>query len=97
MKKFVLKILWLDQDIAIAIDHVVQAGYSPLTCYFFWPRHDAWKQIKEELESRPWIKENEKIILLNEITQIINYWQENNKTLLDIQNKFPHSIFCGTD
>lgn len=96
MKTFILKIIWLNDSIGIAIDHVLQKGYSPLSSYFFWPRNDAWTQIKKELESKPWISENDKIELLNEATIIINYWQEH-KTLQSakqIQAEFPNIIFC---
>jgi 30S ribosomal protein 3 len=97
LKKFTFRILWLDNNVALAIDHVVGHGYSPLTSYFFWPRNDAWVQIKTELDSKPWISENDKIDLLNKATAIINYWQENGKTksILKAQNKFPEFIFCG--
>ena len=94
MHKFTIKILWLEHNIAIAIDHIVKKGYSPLTTYFFWPRCDAWFQIKTELESKPWISKNDRITLLNNITAIINYWQMSNKkqTINNIQNKFPNLI-----
>jgi 30S ribosomal protein 3 len=77
MKKFRLKILWLDHNIAFSVDHIVKHGQSPLTSYFFWPRNDAWSQIKNELESKPWISENDKIDILNEVAETINGWQEN--------------------
>jgi 30S ribosomal protein 3 len=81
----------------IAIDHIVDQGYSPLSSYFFWPYNDAWTQIKTELESKPWISETDKIDLLNQTTLIINYWQENKKntSLAQIKKLFPDLIFCG--
>lgn len=80
MKKFRLKTLWLDHNIAFSVDHIVKYGHSPLTPYFFWPRNDAWSQIKNELESKPWISKNEKIDILNEVAEAINCWQERNKS-----------------
>ncbi len=81
----------------IAINHIVNEGYSPLSSYFFWPYNDAWTQIKIELESKPWISETDKIDLLNQTTLIINYWQENkkNQSITQVKKMFPELIFCG--
>ena len=94
---FTLKILWLNNNVGIAIDQVVGSGNSPLTPYFFWPRNDAWEQIREELESKPWIAKNIKIELLNLVTEIINYWQDQgaSKSLAQVRSKFPNFIFTG--
>nr|QCI08596.1 Plastid-specific 30S ribosomal protein 3 [Spermothamnion repens] len=99
MSKFTFRILWLDNNVAIAIDHIVGQNLSPLTCYFFWPRNDAWEQLKNELDSKPWISEKEKIELLNKTTEIISFWQEKGKqtSLLQAQEKFPDFIFAGTN
>ena len=35
----------------------VQGQISPLTEYFFWPRKDAWDELRMSLEARPWISE----------------------------------------
>ena len=96
--KFTLKILWLDCNLACSIEHVINEDRSPLTPYFFWPRNDAWSQIKSELESKPWISNNEKIYILNKAKQIINYWQENNqkKSVEQAQEEFPDLFFVGS-
>lgn len=96
-KKFTLKILWLNNNIGFAIDHVVEKGNSPLTSYFFWPRNDAWTQIENELKSKPWISDNDKIYILNKLTSILNYWQENNtkEGIREAKKKFPCTIFYG--
>nr|QCI04859.1 Plastid-specific 30S ribosomal protein 3 [Bornetia secundiflora] len=98
MPKFTFRILWLDNNVAIAIDHIVGTNLSPLTCYFFWPRNDAWEQLKTELDSKPWISEKEKIELLNKTTEIINFWQEKGKqkSLSLAQTQFPDFLFVGT-
>ncbi len=38
---------------------------SPLTEYFFWPRKDAWEELKSALEAKPWVSERSAADLLS--------------------------------
>ena len=41
-----------------------------MTEYFFWPRKDAWEELKAALDTRGWIGERAKVLLLNQCTEV---------------------------
>ena len=88
------KILWLENSLGLAIDQVNLNNYTPLTSYYFWPRSNVWEQTRFELNSKEWLAEREKIIILNKVTEILNSWQKNTKNNLS-QDKYVLD-FIGT-
>lgn len=101
MQKFVLKFLWLEKSIAVGLDQKIGEKTTPITEFFFWPRKDAWEELKIELEMKPWISQTESINLLNQTTEVINFWQEeteeDRKEMNKVKEKFPDCLFIGHD
>lgn len=99
MERFILKFLWLDKSIAVCLDQKIGGRTSPLTEYFFWPQKDAWEEMKNFLEKRPWISQNDSILILNQVTEVINCWQDKDsfskKDFNKLREKFPNSLFIG--
>ncbi|GMY24396.1 30S ribosomal protein 3, chloroplastic-like [Fagus crenata] len=80
--RVVLKFIWMEKNIGIALDRKIPGhGTIPLSPYYFWPRKDAWEELKVLLESKPWISQKQIIILLNQATDIINLWQQSGGNL----------------
>ncbi|KAK9822404.1 hypothetical protein WJX74_001791 [Apatococcus lobatus] len=93
-----LNFLWFDKTLAIAVDQVMPKGQrSPVTSYFLWPHADAWEELKDALEGKPWVSERDTIMLLNRVTEVINYWQEegDRHELDEARTSFPDCVFQG--
>ena len=90
-----LKVLWLKNVLGLAIDQKVSKQSYPLTQYYFWPRTEAWDQLKLELDSKPWLSDKEKILFLNLATDIITHWRKyrNTETAETVANNFSEVIF----
>ena len=71
-----LQILWLDSSLGLAINQKTSKESVPLTPYYFWPVSEAWEQIRFELNSKPWLAENERVKLLNLVVDVMNKWQQ---------------------
>ncbi|XP_075475872.1 small ribosomal subunit protein cS23-like [Primulina tabacum] len=80
--RLVLKFVWMEKNIGIAIDQVIPGGHGtiPLSPYYFWPRKDAWEELKVMLESKPWISKKQTVVLLNQATDIITLWQQSGES-----------------
>lgn len=100
-KNLVLKFLWLEKSIAVCLDQKIGEYTTPLTEYYFWPQKDAWEEMKSFLESKSWIEQKDSVFLLNQITEIINLWQEKDVSFLDkkyisqLRDRFPDIIIIG--
>lgn len=115
MERFVLKFLWLEKSIAIALDQKIGDKTTPLNEYLFWPGEDAWQLTKDYLENNNSdtkkcrqntvnFTEKERIEILNQITEVINFWQERDNTkklnkdeISKLKNNFPQAVFVGYD
>lgn len=98
--EYALSFLWLDKNLAVAVDQVFGRGHrAPITEYYWWPREDAWESLKkvlDEREAKAWIRSGDKVKLLNTLTDVINYWSEEDKpSVRDAISKYPDCSFQG--
>jgi 30S ribosomal protein 3 len=75
-----LKVAWFKNFLGLAIDQVNLDNQYSLTPYYFWPRTEAWEQIKLELDSKPWLTKDEKIKILKTTGDVMSYWLSNRNT-----------------
>ena len=60
-----LKLVWQEQFLGISLNQIIDTHSIPMTSYFIWPKTDAWEQLNFELDSKPWLQEAEKVMVLN--------------------------------
>ncbi len=72
-----LKVLWLKNYLGLAIDHTSLTNQVPITSYYFWPKTEAWEQLKLDLDYKLWIRDAEKIQILNTASSLIEFWRKN--------------------
>ena len=98
MVKFKLRVLWLENSLGLAINQINSNLSIQLTAFYFWPKTDAWEQLKVELQSKPWIEKRDTIKLLNDISNIMNHWKKNRKIegLEGVRLQYKEIEFIGT-
>lgn len=89
--KLKLKVFWHERVLGLAIFQAKGNYLIPITSYYCWPKTDAWEQLKLALELRPWLPEKEKIRVLNNSSEIMNYWKKNRNNKNG--KKIIHQIF----
>jgi len=75
--KLKLKIIWSNNFLGLGVDQINTKQAIPLTNYFFWPKTEAWEQLKLELDSKQWIKTKDKVKILNTAADVMNFWRTN--------------------
>ena len=94
-----LKIVWFKDFLGLAIEQVILNQHYSLTPYYFWPKTEAWEQLKLELDSKLWLTQEEKVTLLKIIGDVMNYWlsYRSTKTVKDLLEDLPQTeiILCN--
>ena len=98
MYQLKLKVLWVKNILGLGIDQQIIKQQYPLTIYYFWPRTEAWEQLKSELDSKSWLKKEEKIKILNLASDIMNHWRQYRDvdSVESVKNKFLEASFIDT-
>ena len=82
MENYIFNIIWGKSYIGLAVDKKLSSRETcPITSFFFWPRENGWELLKDELINKPWMTKDDSIEILNNYTNIINYWLENVKEI----------------
>ena len=84
--KLKLTTIWGKTFLGLAIEQVIGSYNFPITPYYFWPRTEAWKQLKLELELKTWIPQEEKIKILNSSAKLINFCMQEYQNKESIEN-----------
>ena len=92
-----LKIAWFKNFLGLAIDQVNSNQQYFLTPYYFWPKTEAWEQLKLELDSKLWLPQEEKVRVLKLAGNVMNYWFSSRDLKIvktDFIQKFPEVEVC---
>ena len=88
-----LKIVWFKDFLGLAIEQVILNQHYSLTPYYFWPKTEAWEQLKLELDSKLWLTQEEKVKILKVIGDVMNYClsYRSTKTVKDLLENLPQT------
>jgi 30S ribosomal protein 3 len=98
MTKYVLSFIWVgNTTIGVCLNEKSLNKEIPISKYYFWPRLDAWEEMQNLLKNKSYIPTTYHVNLLNKLTEVINFWQDNNNfeeiNVEIIQSKFPECKF----
>ena len=80
-----LKAIWGRNFLGLAIDQVIDTYQLPITTYYFWPRTEAWEQLRLELDLKSWIPKEEKIKVLNSAAKLMNFCMQEYRSTESIE------------
>jgi len=91
-----LKAVWGKNFLGLAIDQVNGVYDLPITTYYFWPRTEAWEQLRLELDLKPWLQKEEKIKVLNSAAKLMNFCMQeyrNSESIEVVKKRFTEVTF----
>ena len=91
-----LRVIWGKNFLGLGIDQVIGIYHLPITTYYFWPRTEAWEQLRLELELKPWIQNEEKIKVLNSAAKLMNFCMQeyrNTESIEIVKKRFTEVNF----
>ena len=88
-----LRVAWFKNFLGLAIDQANSSQQHSLTPYYFWPKTEAWEQLKLELNSKNWLTQEEKIRTLKITRDVMEYWlsYRNTGTIENFKEDFQNS------
>lgn len=102
MNRILLNFIWSEKNLGVSLDQRIgQDRFSPLIKYTFWPQSDPWGEAHRFIELNNWVDNKESFVLLQRLTEIMNFWQANYfnkrkiilKDLQVLQSQFPECRF----
>ena len=88
-----LRVAWFKNFLGLAIDQANSSQQHSLTPYYFWPKTEAWEQLKLELNSKNWLTQEEKIKTLKITRDVMEYWlsHRNTRSIENFKEDFQNS------